>query len=752
MKKKLYLILLLGSLGSFQIQAQRCDPDNAATLSLPSITESNVLQKLQAVRPEYNAADVKAIKETLNKCNAEMEAELSRIQTQLSDASLKYQEILSVKDISKLEEQIKARQDSRTQSQAELERNLAGVKHTGIFIVLLQGIDIYADKNELVKQSQDALAPQVVQSLNGTQISRLTSVSNLKEVKDIIQSFTGGDMSIADVLADKPLYTKKVFLYAAKVNVTPLKNKQINTLKLANGATARVIDVLNESNWEDELTSIGVSNELISELNMKISGQARRINNENFEADRSQESIAQRGAEEIAKIDEEIKELRSKINIAKQKVQGVLKSLGQSYNENDVAGSIQKALNAQLKIMDNLRQEWNTVKGREYLWKPALIEINGNPFASMAPEVIRLVKLLNDTYGTIKKSAELTKVEDMIVTDYQAFLKTEAYREVDKIWIYPVGQDDGTFQLTLIARFKINTKTPNSTSVSTPTYTNISTNSSYTEYGITPSFKMIAIPAGTFTMGCTSEQQDCEDNENPTHQVTLSSFYMGEAEVTVAEFKMFISETAYQTDADKNGGSYIWNGSESELISGVNWRNDITGKNLQADNHPVIHVSWNDVTAYIAWLNKKCGRQYRLPTEAEWEYAAREGGKAVMFGNGKNILNPAEANFYSKEDYKKSYSVIGTYREKTTAVKTFKPNSLGLYDMTGNVNEWCSDWYGNYNSNSQTNPTGASSGTCRVIRGGSWDYYPQYCRLAYRNCITPGRRRYSIGFRLVSSQ
>jgi formylglycine-generating enzyme required for sulfatase activity len=171
--------------------------------------------------------------------------------------------------------------------------------------------------------------------------------------------------------------------------------------------------------------------------------------------------------------------------------------------------------------------------------------------------------------------------------------------------------------------------------------------------------------------------------------------------------------------------------------------------NFKGDNLPVENVSWDDVQEYLKKLNQKTGKKYRLPTEAEWEYAAREGGKKVRFGNGKDIANPSEINFDGSKDYKKPYSVVGVYREKTTNVGSFSPNSLGLYDMSGNVWEWCSDWYSSYSSSAVSNPTGAATGSSRVGRGGGWDSYPLHCRVAYRNYGSPPIHGSSLGFRVV---
>ncbi len=251
---------------------------------------------------------------------------------------------------------------------------------------------------------------------------------------------------------------------------------------------------------------------------------------------------------------------------------------------------------------------------------------------------------------------------------------------------------------------------------------------------------MRGIQGGTFTMG----SNDGGSDEKPTHQVIVGNFAMMKTELTVAQFKVFIDETGYQTDADKRTGgygSYCWNGSSWEQKDSVNWKCGVSGsRRPQSEyNHPVIHVSWNDAVAYAEWFSHKTGQIWRLPTEAEWEYAAR-GGQNFKYAGSNNLDDVAWYN--------------GNSGNKTHPAGQKTPNGFGLYDLSGNVWEWCNDWYGNYRTGSQTNPRGPSAGVVHVFRGGSWYYDMQNCRTADRVKSSTGDgspevRSDLIGFRFV---
>ena len=222
------------------------------------------------------------------------------------------------------------------------------------------------------------------------------------------------------------------------------------------------------------------------------------------------------------------------------------------------------------------------------------------------------------------------------------------------------------------------------------------------------SIDMVRVEAGTFTMGATSEMKDSYDSEKPAHQVTLTNdYYIGKYEVTQA----------------------LW-----QAVMGNN------PSEFKGDNLPVENVSWNDCQKFISKLNLITGKTFRLPTEAEWEYAARGGKKSRGYQySGSNNLSDV-AWYYKNSGI------------KTHAVGTKQANELGIYDMSGNVSEWCQDRYGDYSKSSQTNPKGSTSGALRVLRGGCYSYYSDFCCPLCRGFDTHSTCESGNGLRLAISE
>jgi formylglycine-generating enzyme required for sulfatase activity len=244
---------------------------------------------------------------------------------------------------------------------------------------------------------------------------------------------------------------------------------------------------------------------------------------------------------------------------------------------------------------------------------------------------------------------------------------------------------------------------------------------------------MVRIQGGTFTMGSPASEVDRQDWEGPQHQVTVSGFYMGKYEVTQAEYQAVMGTNPSSFTGDRLPVEYV------SWFDAVNYCNERSRKEGLSAAYTVngTDVSWN-----------RNANGYRLPTEAEWEYACRAETN-TPFNTGDN-LTTSQANYDGNYPY--NNNAKGILLNTTTTVGSFAPNDWGLYDMHGNVWEWCWDWYESYGSGAQADPVGAPSGTDRVFRGGSWINDAQFLRSANRLYITPSYRLNNLGFRLVRSE
>ena len=259
--------------------------------------------------------------------------------------------------------------------------------------------------------------------------------------------------------------------------------------------------------------------------------------------------------------------------------------------------------------------------------------------------------------------------------------------------------------------------------------------------------KFIEIEPGQFMMGSPSDEEE-RDNEETQHRVRLTRpFLMGVHEVTRGQFARFVQDGGYRTDAEKEGWAYAFNDNNWNKISGASWRNPGFE---QGDSHPVVCVSWTDAVALCQWLSRKEGKSYRLPTEAEWEYACRAGSSGrFSFGDAHADLHQYGNYADCSTAFEWSDKAHSDGQKFTAPGGSYRANAWGLHDMHGNVWEWCSDWYGQYPRGEAVDPTGPAKGACRVLRGGSWARWPKRCRSAARVWITPDYRNNDLGFRLV---
>ncbi|NBB31507.1 SUMF1/EgtB/PvdO family nonheme iron enzyme [Cellulophaga sp. BC115SP] len=256
-----------------------------------------------------------------------------------------------------------------------------------------------------------------------------------------------------------------------------------------------------------------------------------------------------------------------------------------------------------------------------------------------------------------------------------------------------------------------------------------------------------SIPAGTEEIGTDATE---EEDAYPAHIVDFTSFAMGKYEVTQSQFKLFVAETSYKTDAEKNGFSYVFHEDSIKVLrQNINWRNDergeLVGNDPQSAQKPVIHVSWNDANEYCKWLTEKAQlkgeiKVFRLPTESEWEYVAK-----VSANKGSKGVQSSDNKGYQDWHLENSGKKIHKVGEKIA-------NKFQVYDINGNVSEWCSDWFGRYSSLRSSNPKGSEVGDYKVFRGGNWSDSIEYSQPFSRSYQLSTYTSYNLGFRVCYSK
>ena len=274
--------------------------------------------------------------------------------------------------------------------------------------------------------------------------------------------------------------------------------------------------------------------------------------------------------------------------------------------------------------------------------------------------------------------------------------------------------------------------------------------------------EMVAIPAGSYTMGSPESQAGRDDNEGPRHEVTLArAFAAGKFEVTRGQFAAFVAETSYDSQGDN---CYYWSANEGKWVNDdplKSWRNP--GFTQAHDEHPLVCVSWNDAKAYVAWLARKSGKAYRLLSEAEWEYAARAGSTtARAWGNNSSQActhaNVGDVSFTrmvpppSRRQWTvSSFHDCDDGAGYTVRVGSYRANAFGLYDMIGNVWEWTEDCWNATYSGAPVDGSAWLSGECsrRVDRGGGWSSSPRDAHSALRYWVSAAARNASLGFRVA---
>ena len=691
MKRLINLFLFLLFI-THPLLSQYYEPQSKIMFDESEINKSKIEKRISDVREFYTNLDIDQLRIDIKRNNNTVETNLLQIRNELSNLSIDKQELLQLVDVHKIEEQIREKEKNKEQIKQEIQNDLDNTAFKGLFAVVLKDIDIFKSKEELSKMAEEILTPVAVENLNGVFISGMTVVENNQVLLDVVKSRISGQMSINKQVLGKANYQSQHYVYVARVDVYPLK-KRIGTSAHTYGGDDKhvIINLLSDGSYKTTLEKAQVSEEDIRSIAMEVETSSGVIQDANISSTKRQQYTLETGNRNIDSIDAEIAQLKS--NLANRST--LLKTTIESktdvrYTDGNMKESIKKAIayfDGKLKeLNDRLFEE----KGKELLARyNANVTIEGTPQAALASSAYDVAGQMKQTYSKVEQFIRESDVANNTLQSDRSGQAHDAYREIDKIWLYPVPGSDNNFTLTMVAKFKIS-KDADKKSPKT-----IAKKREQDKKKVDNKTKnMVFVAGGTFLMG----SNDGDPDERPIHKVYVDGFWIDKYEVTNAKYCEFLNEKGNQAE-----GGVTWLNIRNKDSKIVKEGGKFVPMNGYA-NHPVTAVNWFGAKAYAEWAGK------RLPTEAEWEYASRGGKLSSGYKySGSNV---------EKEVAWNSVSSGVTIR----AVGQKKANELGIFDMSGNLWEWCQDWYDQdyYNKSPYENPPGPSNGEYRVVRGGSY--------------------------------
>lgn len=450
------LSCLLQTFFAFTLSGQDCQPSSPITLATSQLSEQSLRALVEAKRLKYTSAEMQAELQKIRQCNNQLEIGLSEVENEISAYSLRAQELYRFKDVSALKARLKTLETSLEGAKQELENNIAQVAQAGVYVVVLENIDPYDNKNELVKKAQTALHPFAIEDLNGVSIKRMTSISNFQSVKDIIESFVSGEASDKKVFVDKQNFAREYFLYVVQASVTPLKSRNFQGQNTTLSNDAFVMKLRN--NFQSELLKKNISDEHIELIRDNALPYVKISADDNKNSQFRQRHIIEKSEQEIRKIQDDIEEVKRLIRDRSERIQAICNEYQLEFNPNNLDASAQRAFDHFQRKVQELDNDWTALKEQEIIPKETITTIEGSPAASTATESMKLYKTLNEQAGKISKTQERVRIEDFEVTDYEAKKDITLYRKIERIWVYPVPQDGNTFKVFIFGKFGITAK------------------------------------------------------------------------------------------------------------------------------------------------------------------------------------------------------------------------------------------------------------------------------------------------------
>ncbi len=672
--------------------------------TITEFTITNALKNSKLPKP-YTQQDWERNLSSADSHNIYLESRILELRRQRTDFALKLKKVLSNQDVSSLLKLAQNKRDSLKLVPQKTQDSLAEIGLKGNYICVIRALGSTKTNTDYLLRTNKAIGKMAVSDLN----------------KVFYNSFIENKKGLFDTTALKPILkgkanphgnsfylslssNKKFFLLGVALEVNPLKlGAQKETAAAPASQLVACINMLqDETKIKSDLKKVGINEADINKVfqSYKQSLYADQISQHNLKKLEAAKKLNAEGKANYLRLQTDVAELESSMTNHEKLVNDLLQAFNLpigSGNSKQEIRSLTQFMLGRMKQMEDSILYYVSEKFEHF-------ENEVNQTGNISLDMSR-VALGGLTQFKTRKSVfgylQFFKFKEGLLVTNAVEKEVNFTREVKEFWMMPIQVQANKYRVGMIARYKIvkGNAIPDEDTTTCEACTDLQR-----RVAEEIASNMVSISGGTFMMGCNAGDTSCQKDEYPSHSVTLSDFKMGKFEVTQSQWLV------------------IMNTKPSDF--------------KECQECPVEQVSWEDAQAFITKLNKLTGKAYRLPTEAEWEYAAKA-NKNELYSGSNNLKEVAWFGDNSGNE--------------THIVGQLSANSFGLYDMSGNVWEWCNDWYGPYSINDQTNPQGPSNGLYRVIRGGSWNNKAKSCKVSARYNNTRTNRYFNLGFRLVQT-
>jgi len=462
--------------------SQNCNINNPLIIDAQYLNDAEYISnKIKEIRPDFKDNNITELKLQVNKCNIEIDKQIVLLKSQLQSISLDKQELLKVKDIQKIKEQITEKEKSCDNINKQIASDMQNVSFKGLFFAILKNIDPYNDSKEKLSIKADHLiSPIAIKDLNGIFISSLTKVENAVTISEYIKSEVSGEVRNDKQLINTINPKYKIYIYLTKVVVSSLK-KPVKTSDNYTGAKIDenlIINALADKGYKEKLTNFGINTDVIDMLEAEIEAAHESINSENDLASRSEKDIIANGKENLQQIKKEIEDLKTQLEKRSQILKNTIESKTTlKYDNNNSEASVNAAIKFLDDKMADLKNNMLIQKENELFSRfDVPVPFEGVSSLDIAKKTIEICKQLNTTYSKVEKFMETVEVQNAVVTNYQDGSAKDLFRAIDKIWLFPVAGQKDNYALTVIAKFKIideqqNTYTSHTTETKTDNLT-----------------------------------------------------------------------------------------------------------------------------------------------------------------------------------------------------------------------------------------------------------------------------------------